>query len=406
MQSESTSSEDYQRTERLIAVLYGMIGLPKPYVWWVDSPLMAELLYNILRRLCVQHGSQGKRFARILKYYCSLEISGIYKSVAERYLSNIEVFVENYCLRNRRAVIRPEGRVDVWESIISRLSKDFRGKIADTFTGNLEAYLGSCQNGRIREMLATELKITLIDAIQRDDTSSGRVFGPDNHFFRILYNDLREKMNVPVKSRFILRVGGLPALLHASFIHNQPRRGDLMRVNDLLDQSCLSWFAFESLCIAVRRPLHIHTIKLGEREVLHDDHGPAVLFADGYALWCLNGDLVPENVVTTPAHELDPRQAFHEANTAVQREIGRKVGIKRLLTVADVEMLDSSGSYELIRIKRLRMRIAPTYLKMINPSTGEYHIEGVPPEIISVQAALSWRAYGETHRQWNPTRLT
>jgi len=41
-----------------------------------------------------------------------------------------------------------------------------------------------------------------------------------------------------------------------------------------------------------------------------------------------------------------------------------------------------------IRVERQPMR----FLKMINPSIGTYHIEGVPENISTVKQALRWRS--------------
>ncbi|MDW8003009.1 MAG: hypothetical protein RMJ39_10200 [Deltaproteobacteria bacterium] len=58
----------------------------------------------------------------------------------------------------------------------------------------------------------------------------------------------------------------------------------------------------------------------------------------------------------------------------------------------DLKKLEIYNSY-------LRAR----YLKMKNPSTGKYHIEGVPPNIRTCKEALSWRIGG---LEWNPAEIS
>jgi hypothetical protein len=49
-----------------------------------------------------------------------------------------------------------------------------------------------------------------------------------------------------------------------------------------------------------------------------------------------------------------------------------------------------------------------SYLVMRNPSTGLYHMEGVPPEIRTVSSALAWRAagLGDADGYWAPAALS
>jgi hypothetical protein len=45
------------------------------------------------------------------------------------------------------------------------------------------------------------------------------------------------------------------------------------------------------------------------------------------------------------------------------------------------------------------------YLKMLNPSIGVFHIEGVPADITTVRQAINWRA-GDEREEWQPEILT
>jgi hypothetical protein len=54
------------------------------------------------------------------------------------------------------------------------------------------------------------------------------------------------------------------------------------------------------------------------------------------------------------------------------------------------KILDKKYGYELITLDLGDGRNRP-YLKMLNPSTGTYHLEGIEPTINTVDRALAWR---------------
>jgi hypothetical protein len=125
---------------------------------------------------------------------------------------------------------------------------------------------------------------------------------------------------------------------------------------------------------------------------LHADGKPALLFADGYCLWMLNGVRMPKKIVMTPAKELDCNLILKEKNAEVRREIIRKIGINRVIEKLKATSIDKSldGQYELMNFNCIDGRFRP-YLKMLNPSNGMWHIEGVHPDCRTISQALSWR---------------
>jgi len=124
--------------------------------------------------------------------------------------------------------------------------------------------------------------------------------------------------------------------------------------------------------------------------LLHNDKGASVRYADGFSVYSLNGVRVTRELVETPAEKLDPQLVVKETNAEVRREIVRKIGVERLVQKLGAKTLDKKGSYELLNIDLGENRFRP-YLKMLNPSVGTYHIEGVAPECRTIEQALNWR---------------
>jgi len=160
----------------------------------------------------------------------------------------------------------------------------------------------------------------------------------------------------------------------------------VLQLWDTLGKSCGWWYPYENICFVSDRPEQIH--KKGVQ--LHNDSGPAVLYRDGYALWFLNGVDVGELIVTTPADQLDVNLILTAKNAEVRREIIRKIGIERVCDELKARVIDTQGDYSLLLLDLQDGRKRP-YLKMLNPSIGTYHIEGVPPDCDTVEKAITWR---------------
>lgn len=71
-------------------------------------------------------------------------------------------------------------------------------------------------------------------------------------------------------------------------------------------------------------------------------------------------------------------------------------------------VMNNTGDYVLLDVSPMtdvgRRRIL--YLLMKCPSTGLYHLQGVPSYCRNVQEALNWRNTGEVNEKWIPIKLT
>ena len=151
-------------------------------------------------------------------------------------------------------------------------------------------------------------------------------------------------------------------------------------------ESCCWWWPFEKVCVMSERPLEIHM----QEGQLHKDGGPAFVSRDGWKVWYLYGVAVSPVVAETAAGHLDSRLLLQEKNAEVRREIVRKIGVERICADLRAECIDESDGYQLLMLNLGDGRRRP-YLKMRNPSIGIYHIEGVHPDCLTVEAALNWR---------------
>jgi len=159
---------------------------------------------------------------------------------------------------------------------------------------------------------------------------------------------------------------------------------------------------------------------------LHSETGPAIAWRDGYEEYFLNGVAVGKELVMTPPEKLDAKMILKEENAEVRREIVRKIGIDIVCQKLDAKVLDRkevkysqehtpgaaneaagitatdvNSVYELLSLDLGDGTHRP-YLKMLNPSIGVWHVEGVHPDCKSVDDALKWR----NQTAETPTTLT
>ncbi|CUU01121.1 hypothetical protein JGI3_02246 [Candidatus Kryptobacter tengchongensis] len=90
-------------------------------------------------------------------------------------------------------------------------------------------------------------------------------------------------------------------------------------------------------------------------------------------------------------------------NAEIKWRIVRLIGYEYLIDLIGFKIIDKYKNYELLEANFNINGRKPRYLKMVNPSTGEIHVECVPFDILTVKQALSWRIGG---LEWNPVELT
>lgn len=177
-----------------------------------------------------------------------------------------------------------------------------------------------------------------------------------------------------------------------------PRECEFLDLWQAVLGSCGWWFPHRRACVISERP---ESVAVGDTDGLHCDGRPVVRFRDGFSLWYLHSVPVPWWLAELPEERLDPRWLVSIANAQIRREFVRKVGIERICHSLGAQCIDRRGEYELLFLDLGDGRRRP-YLKMLNPSSGTWHMEGVHPSCTTVLEALTWRnGTGEP-----PTTLT
>ena len=156
-------------------------------------------------------------------------------------------------------------------------------------------------------------------------------------------------------------------------------------------------------------------IKVDARERIHNADGVAMSYP-GRDIYVLENMPVDASFVTRRREDIPVQDVLAIENVDVRRAVITRIGSEifnlKLAEGPNVNVLNEEGDYKLLRIKITvaggRMGGESTvdgyYLRMVNPSTGAIHVEGVGPECRTVKDAIKWRTGKPT--EWNPSELT
>ena len=153
---------------------------------------------------------------------------------------------------------------------------------------------------------------------------------------------------------------------------------------------CGLFYPLDNITIVSEKPDTIRMLN----GITHCETGPSIHYADGTSVYSLNGVVMTKDQVETPAERLDPSQVLTTKNSEQRRELVRKVGIERMLSVLKSKTLHKRGNYELLSVRLSNECPDARYLKMLNPSIGTWHMEGVPIEDDTVEKCLNRRNCG------------
>jgi hypothetical protein len=150
-------------------------------------------------------------------------------------------------------------------------------------------------------------------------------------------------------------------------------------------------YPYEKVVIASDRPIKLSFDSLNRP---HAEGEPAILFADGYAMYAYNGVTLPEKYGAVHPHQWRSQWLLSEHNAELRRVLIQGIGYGRICQELQAIKLDNWKEYTLLKLEA-EIEAEPIYLiKMICPSTGFIHAHRVPPYIQSAREGISWVNWG------------
>lgn len=144
-------------------------------------------------------------------------------------------------------------------------------------------------------------------------------------------------------------------------------------------------YPLDNITILCDRPREIHTNNDGD---LHNENGPAISYDKGLELYALNGTDMTGSEFVIIEKELNATKILAIENAEQRMQAIKLKGIEKFIDSLEPTIIDELEEYQLLKIRLENKETC--YLKMVNPSSGEIHIEGV--EFCStVKDALKWK---------------
>jgi hypothetical protein len=95
------------------------------------------------------------------------------------------------------------------------------------------------------------------------------------------------------------------------------------------------WWPFENAVILTERPVHLSR---DSRNRLHDEHGPAISYSDGWGVYVWHGLRVPRWVIESP-EKITVEKIDAEANAEVRRVLVERYGLARYATDSGAQVV-------------------------------------------------------------------
>jgi hypothetical protein len=133
----------------------------------------------------------------------------------------------------------------------------------------------------------------------------------------------------PAYERFFAEVCGLEL------------EGDFTQRGEACALACANsgWFwVYDEICIATEK--HV-SLKRDAQHRLHSEHGPAISWADGFGVSCLQGVVIPPEWTARPKGEgIDVRLGLTWENVEQRRVLREMLGWQRILEAYPVKVID------------------------------------------------------------------
>ncbi|SEG61107.1 hypothetical protein SAMN05444920_103456 [Nonomuraea solani] len=165
------------------------------------------------------------------------------------------------------------------------------------------------------------------------------------------------------------------------------------------------WWPYERLAIVTERPVEVHLDDLGR---LHRADGPALLYADGFALHAWHGMPVPAGF-GAELGEVTPERIRAESNAELRRVMLEHFGLERYLAESGAQPVHSDETGVLWRIE-LPGDEPLAMVEVVNSTpepdgTSRTYFLRVPPWVERARQGVAW-TFGVGEEDYHPQRET
>ena len=397
-------SIDREYAKKLLLEYVSIIDIKPKIFIFLESPMVCQLAMNLLdsqlrsqldSQLCSQLDSQ--LYSQLDSQLCSQLYSQLYSQLDSQLhiqlLSQLHSQLGNQLLSQLHS--------QLYSQLDSQLHRQLDSQLGSQLYSQLYSQLDSQLYSQLDSQLGSQL-----------DSQLHRQLGSQLH--RQLDSQLGSQLYSQLDSQLHRQLDSIELDFYSGYYWTQC--GNIMSgycaLYDYIDSELIKlkkgrkiWNLYKNICSELHyfyifndfvfcseKPIELH---YNSKDQLHNEFGSSVRYNDGYSLYNLNGVIVSKEIVVTSADKLDPKLVITETNAEVRKEIVKKIGIQNVITKLGYKTLEIGKDYvgnrcELILLDLQDGRQRP-YLNMINPSTGEFHIEGVHPRCDTLEKAWNFR---------------
>jgi len=392
----STKPANRPRAERAIAGLYGLANLKEPKIIWLPCPLSAALSAVCYAAIINERLTGQKGVTRQNNVYSAVG-SAVRSAVDSAVNSAVNSAVDSAV----DSAVNSAVNSAVYSAVYSAVNSAVNSAVYSAVDSAVGSAVDSAVYSAVRSAVDSAVYSAVYSAV--DSAVDSAVYSAVNS---AVYSAVDSAVRSAVYSAGYAYFGGSLWAGHSAWADyfNEVCAVAIDRHYLETQESCGFFWTLDSVCFASERPT---VINRNERGQLHCENGPSIAYPSGWGLWHLNGIAMTEAQITTPAEKLDSTACLKETNVDVRRELIRKIGVEMMLSHLSHRVLDTRGDYSVLSIDFPDLVRDARYLKMLNPSIGVWHLEGIERECNTVQQALNWRAgkLANSH-DWQPAQLT
>jgi len=386
-----------------------------PYVWYCDSPLMSQLIINILSitkdnlRANLRANLRDNLRANLWdNLWDNLEDNlranlwdNLGANLGDNLGANLGDNLRANLGDNLRANLMDNLRDNLGANLWDNLEDNLRANLWDNLGANLGDNLGANLGANLRDNLGDNLRANLMDNLRANLRAN-------------LMDNLRDNLgfHLPVASWCSISDYGWTSIY--DFIERLHYFDfdftDFDNYKKLLQSGIYEMIPFKNIVFVSTCPIEVYQ---DENKRLHNIHGPAVRFKDGYEVFAIRGRILPA-WIWKQKETITKEKFISESNAEIRAGMYSVLGEKRIMEILGAVEVDKqlvqhqNGDIEILKLFKTTetfFEIGNTplaWVKFICPSTGtDYLIACEPHHVNAKEAAASLSIFDKSEYSFN-----
>ncbi len=410
-----------------IKYLYKNAGFNAPFIWYVESPLMAQIIANLLTNKKMSNPGNnlgnniGSNIERNLRNNLRNNIGG---NIGDNFWNNLWNTLGNNIGDNIGINIRINLRRNLGNNLGSNLGDNIGDNIGNNLWSNLGNNIGDNIGINIGINLGSNLEINLEINLGDnlgdnpksnlgDNLGSNLGSNIESNLRNNLRNNIGDNIGSNLEYYTVSYYGNLSDYgwtCFYDFINNELMPSYNLEIWDkwkqLIESNIYDMIQLDGLCIVMSMP---NVVKIDNLKRLHSENSYAVSWEDGYEVYSWHGVIVPKKWITQK-EIISKDDILKESNAEKRRCLREILGAKRyfeLLGGVNIldEIIDSQGNpmrlYESKDVDQI-INKKLQFLHVICPSTKREYFLYPPSQNCKTAREAKANTFGKKEYEFNP----